>query len=514
MDRAAENRRVGPDGSGDVATPSPAMSQGAGPRRVRMSARVAACLRMAEDAARARQWGEAVERIAAGAVEDIQHDQLTFLAGAFEAGLVGEKYGSCFAAALGDCRQVRRDVYPHARDASEPRRLLYITASLVPGQAASRRLLRMLELHDRDRFEPQVLVTEEFTARRPPLRFLRWPHAPSMEIGGALVERIRSLDVDVRCAEVEGDYLEGARGAVALARSLRPDLAVFVGSPACPIQAAMAWSRVAPVQLNQNIGSPLVIDGIDGVIYHNPETAEKDRSDLHRRGIRVHEVHGMCTDLEAADRACKADRRELGVPASAVLLVTAGNKIPARLNHGSFGADLSRFLRARTDAWWMAVGRGDFSPFMQGLEESVRRRVVLAGARDDIRPLLKAADIYLNEYPEGGCNTVLEAMACGLPVAAMHAGRAHTENIGAQLVGPEHAIDMDNRAAYWELVTRWCDDAPARRRAGEVLKARARQRFGDEALCTAYEAVYESALLHSTAGAKAGASALSPCSSS
>lgn len=455
------------------------------PRALRVHAEVASCIASAVAATEGGRWAEGVEWIAASAVLDIQRHHGAFLVGAAEAGMLCDQYARCFAGAgigrAGPAAVVRPPVD------GRPLRLGYIISSIVQGQAASGRLARMVELHDRSRFEPCVIVAEEFTQRTPARPWLKWPDAPSRGVGAGLIERIEATGAPVSVVPARGDYLDGAHAAIEVARSMTLDIAVFIASPACPIQAAMAWARVAPVQINQNIAVPMPIAGIDAVLYHNAWCAADDRPELSRRGIQTLTVTGNGTDVDAADRATAVERSRIGVPRDAVLLATAGNRLPGRLLHGGFVGDLAAFLKSESGAWWMAVGPGDFTPVQRAIElaggTDALQRCIFVGPQRDIRPYLKVADIYLNEYPEGGANTVLEAMACGVPAAAMRAGPRHTESIGAELTGD----GVGDAAAYWRRATEWCADAAVRRANALAQGKRVREQLGYEAICRQYE---------------------------
>lgn len=436
------------------------------------------------------RWADALELTAAAAVQDIQHEGMTMLASASGAGVLCDLYASILNG-VDWARSGEPIAADASRDQPSPLRVLYVHPGLSPGQAATDRLLNVVERHAvRRTVTPMVVLTEEFTARVPRSRVLHWPDVPSRESGSAL-ERLRRAGAAPFITPTLGTILDSALAAVEAARALRPDVAVFIASAACPVQACMATRRVAPVQINQNIGSPLLVRGVDAVIYRNPAVLRADASELERRGIEGIDLPAAGTDLDAADAARPIDRRSLGVPADAVLFVTAGNKVPERLLMGTFGADLAAFLKRHPKAWWMAIGPGDFTralvPFVR---EGTRKRVVLAGPQADIRPHLKAADVYLNEYPEGGSNTVLESMACGVPVLAATPDPgpvvSHCAGIGASIVG-EGAV---SRGDYWTVASKWCADRASRLGASARALEKARARFGFAVLAEQYESLY------------------------
>jgi glycosyltransferase involved in cell wall biosynthesis len=119
--------------------------------------------------------------------------------------------------------------------------------------------------------------------------------------------------------------------------------------------------------------------------------------------------------------------------------------------------------------------------------------VVLVGPQEDIRPVVRACNVFLNEYPEGGGNTVLEAMGCGIPVVAMKAGARHAESIGAILAG-EHAVWGADRGAYWAKAAEWLGNPLRASLVGEVQRRRALARYDYPVIARAYERVYEGLL--------------------
>ena len=478
--------------------PDSAGSSVVAPTVVRLPQQVGALIKASMAALEARRWAEAIELAAAAAVCDIQEHQLLFLSRASEAALMGELLERGFAgAAANGCANLRTQNAPLRRPVNHrggPLRVLYIAPSLTPGQAAAERLVNVVESHDRSTVQPLVLVADEFTQRTPAGKWLEFPHFPSREAGAGLIARLERAGVSPEFVSTTGDYLRAAEQGVALAREHSPDVAVFIASPACPIQAGMALARVAPIQINQNIGAPLLIRGIDACLYRNPAAAATDKGTLDRLGIRSELIPAAGIDLESIASTPSADRTALGIPDHATVLVSVSNRLPRRLdpaNESGFGQALCRFLRANPTVWWLGIGPGDFNDALRMFTAAdVRNRVILTGGRHDVPALLKAADIYINEYPEGGSNTVLEAMACALPVAAINAGDAHTWNIGASIIG-DAARPRGDTEGYWHLVAQWCRNTPERQAVGKANLARAQAEFGVESLCRSYERIYK-----------------------
>ena len=456
-----------------------------GDASLRMSHRMAGCLKTAMESMGQNRWADALERLAAAAIADIQQDNGLFLGGIAGAALMAELYQQCFAGS-GLKPAPRR--LPE-RGARRPLRLAYVLQSIAAGQSASMQIARMVELFDRALVEPVVIAAEELTARTPPGIFLSLPEAPSQKVGAELISRMRAAGAAVHLVPTSGSYLDGAAAAISLARGLNPDVAAFVGSPACPIQAAMAFGRVAPLQVNHNIGVCLPIAGMDAILYHHPGKAAEDRGELERRGIDT--VAISCIGCESAGTDVTAvSRAQFQIPETAVLLLSIGNKLPERFLAGDFARHLAEFMQSHPDVWWLGVGRGDLEKAIAPCRKPASPTAQLHGATTTPHAFMKAADILINEYPEGGGSTVMEAMTCGIPVAAMAAGRQHGHNIGAYLVGPEYAIDTYDPARYWSLVDRWCGSSEERRAAGERLRQRVRERFDFAAICREYEGYF------------------------
>jgi sugar transferase (PEP-CTERM/EpsH1 system associated) len=116
----------------------------------------------------------------------------------------------------------------------------------------------------------------------------------------------------------------------------------------------------------------------------------------------------------------------------------------------------------------------------------------LPGSRDDIPDQLRTMDIFvLCSLREGISNTVLEAMASGLPVIASDTG-GNPELIEAgangELVPPGH------RQALAEAIRDYVQEPQRRRRHGRASRDRVMSLFSIELMIVKYRALYLNAL--------------------
>jgi glycosyltransferase involved in cell wall biosynthesis len=483
-------------------------------------------LRLAEEGDHAGS----LEALAAAAVIDIQAAQQEFLgdiracaviADVTRAALEGwtARQGSSGQATVE--RHATTGASPSARrTAGDPVRVLYFAPNLASGQAASMNLVRLVEWHvrhgvgrsggERLRVEVAVVVCDELTERTPALGYLRCPQSPTSAIGAELLARLRQ-SCTVTVLPANGTHLDGATAGIAAARAFAPDVALFMGSPACAVQTAIAAARVAPVQACLNIGVPMLSPGIDAVIYNNPSKEARDAAFVCARGLEVLGVATSGGDAQVGAALAPFPRSELGLPDAAPVAVSMSNVLVRRMLAGTFARDLVAFLRRNPDVWWLGIGFCDPAPFYQFLETvedgaEIRRRCVFAGGSSKPWSMVKSCQVLLNEYPEGGGNSVIETMGCGVPVVAMRAGHRHAESIGAELVG-EDAIQSNDITAYWRLAERWIRDPAAAATAGARQRARAMSTLDYGVICDAYERIAVDLFHRRVRVADAGASA-------
>jgi glycosyltransferase involved in cell wall biosynthesis len=115
-------------------------------------------------------------------------------------------------------------------------------------------------------------------------------------------------------------------------------------------------------------------------------------------------------------------------------------------------------------------------------------RVKLLGERDDIPLLLQALDVFaLTSVAEGISNTILEAMASGLPVVATRVG-GNPELVEHGVTG--QMISAGDVPALTEALRSYLSDAELRRTHGANARARAEQHFSLERMAAQYADLY------------------------
>lgn len=182
-------------------------------------------------------------------------------------------------------------------------------------------------------------------------------------------------------------------------------------------------------------------------------------------------------------------------PAGSVVVGTVG-----RLSGEKDQLTLVRaFLYAQTlcrDVPLRLVVVGD-GPFRAQLDEHVHAagaqgQVWFTGARDDIPELLRALDIFvLPSLGEGISNTVLEAMACGLPVIATRVG-GNPELVVENETGT--LVPAAEPQAMGRAIANYAQQPDVLRKHARASRMRIDNEFSMDAMVTRYMAVYDAAL--------------------
>jgi len=145
----------------------------------------------------------------------------------------------------------------------------------------------------------------------------------------------------------------------------------------------------------------------------------------------------------------------------------------------------------RTHMRLVLIGDGPLRATCQDLlgEAELADQAWLPGSRNDIPQIMRSLDVFvLPSQAEGISNTILEAMACALPVIATDVGG------NAELVvdGDTGAlVPARDPAALADCMTGYAADATLRDRQGRAARQRILDEFSMQKMMSAYQNVYE-----------------------
>lgn len=140
------------------------------------------------------------------------------------------------------------------------------------------------------------------------------------------------------------------------------------------------------------------------------------------------------------------------------------------------------------------VGDGPVRAECQAMVDAagLTRQALFPGDRSDTPEWLRTFDVFvLSSKGEGISNTILEAMATGLPIVATRVGGTPelvNEGENGLMWAPG---DTDNLA---EILARYVDDPDRRRREGLMARSKVEKQFTWYGAAAAYQAIYEKLL--------------------
>lgn len=191
--------------------------------------------------------------------------------------------------------------------------------------------------------------------------------------------------------------------------------------------------------------------------------------------------------VDAQDRASLL--AELKLPPDARLIGAVGRLWPQkRVQDLIWATDILKVIRG--DVHLLVVGDG---PQRERLERyrrdvDIADRVHLLGHRDDVPRLMAHFDLlWLASGYEGMPNSVLEAMACGVPVVATDVPGTREVVVGGET---GYLVPLGDRAALARRANQLLDDEALARRLGAAGRARAETHFGVEAMTRRYLDLY------------------------
>lgn len=182
--------------------------------------------------------------------------------------------------------------------------------------------------------------------------------------------------------------------------------------------------------------------------------------------------------------------RGRSIPSRPTIIGTVARMTEAK-DHGNLLRAFSAVLKRDDDTLLALVGdgetRGDVERMVR--EYGLSERVLFLGRQERVPEFLRAMDVFvLPSKREGAPISVLEAMACGIPVVATDVGGVGEiieDGVNGRVVPPQDHEALSD-ALCWLL-----DRPETMRRFAVSGPAEVRRRFSREALCRNYRTIYE-----------------------
>ena len=306
----------------------------------------------------------------------------------------------------------------------------------------------LFELRRRDGNDPR-LVWELYRLFRRERPHVVHTHAWGTLIEGLIAARLAGVPVVVH----------GEHGTLQLRRRQR-------------LLQRYAWSRV------------------DRVLSVSTRLAERMAHEVAFPPDQIQTIHNGVDLSRFQGRMTRDDaRRELGLPVDQPIVGAAGRLVAVK-DHVSLVDATALLVREGLRPLTVIAGDGPLRESIQGHASAlgIEAHVRLLGHRKDVDTVLAALDMFvLTSRSEGLNNTILEAMAAGLPVVATRVGGADEmviDGVTGLLVPPGSPENI--AAAIRRLMT----DASMRSAMGKAGRARAETNFDLAKTVLKYERLY------------------------
>jgi sugar transferase (PEP-CTERM/EpsH1 system associated) len=177
-------------------------------------------------------------------------------------------------------------------------------------------------------------------------------------------------------------------------------------------------------------------------------------------------------------------RRALGIPPDAFVVTICARLDPIK-DHPTLFRAIETVRSGGVAARLLVVGEG---PERARLERAAPQEALLLGDRRDVPAILQASDVFaLTSLNEGISNTILEAMATGLPVVATRVG-GNPELVQDGVTGI--LVPLGDEAAVAAALLDYAKNPGRTASHGAAGRQRAILDFGIPAMVAAYESIY------------------------
>jgi len=280
-------------------------------------------------------------------------------------------------------------------------------------------------------------------------------------------------------------------GQLAALRAAGLDVAVF-GTNVTAVAHEVTWlalHRVAPLQVVNNsscitTGFPTIDLYVSGTLTETPAAPAQFTE---RLALLPGPAHAFNYDADRRDPETAWQRAALGLPADATVFVSAANyfKIIPEMQHtwarllaavpGSYLL-LHPFNPNWSSSYPIKRFCADFDRVLQQHDVESSRLVVSSmkfPTRSDVKELLRMGDVYLDTFPFGGVNSLVDPLEIGVPVVAWEGDSFRSRMGGALLRTLETpGLVASDEAGYLATATQLASDGTRRKELGAQLQAK------------------------------------------
>ncbi len=246
------------------------------------------------------------------------------------------------------------------------------------------------------------------------------------------------------------------------------------------------WSMDDPYGLNKK--RMFIRRGLDRFVNHYTCVSRQIESWL-INGIKVKKpviqiYNGVDCHLYSPG-AGVAIRSDLGIQTHTIVFGIVARLDPIK-NHKTLIKVFNDINKVWPDTCLLIAGKGTEEKYLKSI---ACQNVHFLGNRSDIAELLKGLDVFvLPSFNEGISNTILEAMASGLPVVASDRGG------NPELIKPDQngmLFDPDSQEALKSCLSEYVQDSTLRKRHGDNGREMAQKLYSINTMADEYKSVWE-----------------------
>ncbi len=372
-------------------------------------------------------------------------------------------------------------------------RLAHIVPQIVDsGHAPSRLLENLIVKHDRQLFDLYVISTERFQFHPFEYPFSLANSDSSADRAQRRIKLFRSLGVKVHLFDSLLSYEKAAHDIALMLQQLRVDVAVFHGPDI--IHSLCTQMAGVPLHILFEHGTPPQYPGFELVI-----ASSRDAPEIYRElfaDLKT-EVHGLpfALDVRALWPPEILSKTELGLPPDCIAITTISNQLDSRLGKEMCLA-IVEILKRIPNAHYAPIGpvfdEERLRKFFR--QHGVDHRITFLGRVANASLYARSMQLYLNEFPFGGCLGILDAMASGLPVVTMHDLHGPPQaRYGGDFIGIDRAITSGKREDYVKHACRLLTDPMMYQEWSEHSKQQYEKHADVDAYVKAFETIVKDA---------------------